>query len=346
MNSGELGKGRKTRGGLWLLCVAGLLVLCGCGEKPEPVETTPVVIGRDIILDPNLNEYLPEKALNGSITVAGSDTLAKIMKSWANAFKAYHPDVLIVVEGDGSSTAPPALISGAAQVGQMSRKMRMQEMMAFGDTYGYAPTEVWVAGDAAAVLVHRDNPIVGMSIPQVDAVFSITRNRGAKDVRTWGDLGLGGDWANKPITLYGRNAASGTYQFFTHDVFLDGEFKPAINELPGSREVVQAVSNDLSGIGYVGVSYLTDEVHVVPLSNWKEDGYYEPTHDNCLNKNYELFRFLRNYLNKKPGTPIDPVLLEFYRFVFSIQGQSIVKEQGYFPLNAAVAEENFAKLLR
>jgi phosphate transport system substrate-binding protein len=241
------------------------------------------------------------------------------MTLWAEGFRATYPNVNIQIEGKGSSTAPPALIEGTAQLGPMSRAMKSDEIDKFEKKYGYKPTEIKVAIDALAVFVHKDNPIKGLNLAQVDSVFSSTYKRGGKPIATWGDVGLTGAWATRPMSLYGRNSASGTYGFFKEHALSKGDFKDTVKEQPGSSSVVQGVASDLGGIGYSGIGYATSG-------------------------DYPLARFLYIYVNKKPNVPMDKLTQEFISFVLSKAGQEIVVKDGYYPLPATVARDNVAML--
>jgi phosphate transport system substrate-binding protein len=166
-------------------------------------------------IDPALPEYRPVEGVSGNLKSIGSDTMNNEMTLWAEGFQAMYPNVQIEIEGKGSSTAPAALIAGTAHFGPMSRPMKAKEIDDFEKRFGYKPTAFRTSIDMLAVYVHKDNPIKGLTFQQVDAIFSKTRKGGLdKDIRTWGDLGLTGEWADKPISLYGRNSASGTYGFF------------------------------------------------------------------------------------------------------------------------------------
>ncbi len=294
-------------------------------------------------VDAKLPTYQRVSGISGNINSIGSDTLNNLMTYWAEGFKALYPNVNIQIEGKGSSTAPPALISGTAQIGPMSRAMKPTEIDAFEKKYGYKPTEIKVAIDALAVYTHKDNPIAGLDLTQVDAIFSSTRKRGGKEVKTWGDLGLTGTWASKPISLYGRNSASGTYGFFKDQVLDKGDFKTTVKEQPGSSAVVQGVASDLGGIGYSGIGYKTSGVKVVPLG--KVAGvHYAPTVENSMSKKYPLSRFLYIYVNKKPGQPLDTLTQEFIKFVQSQEGQKIVVKDGYYPLPSQIVQGTTSKL--
>lgn len=289
-----------------------------------------------VTVDADLESYTQVSGVSGNLNSIGSDTLNNLMTYWAEAFKAKYPNVNIQIEGKGSSTAPPALIEGTAQLGPMSRPMKEEEKDKFEKKYGYKPMEVRVAIDALAVYAHKDNPITGLTMADVDGIFSSTRKRGGKDIASWGDVGLTGDWASKPMSLYGRNSASGTYGFFKDHALKKGDFKATVKEQPGSSAVVQGVGSDLGGVGYSGIGYMTSEVRAVPLAG--EDGtYFEANYENCVKSRYPLARFLYIYVNKKPGVPMDTLTQEFMRFVLSKEGQEIVIKDGYFPLPNALS---------
>jgi phosphate transport system substrate-binding protein len=296
-------------------------------------------------IDAGLEAYKPVSGVSGNLNSVGSDTLNNLMTFWAEGFSALYPNVNIQIEGKGSSTAPPALIEGTAQLGPMSREMKSSEIDLFEKKYGYKPTKVAVAIDALAVFVHKDNPVKGLSLAQVDAIFSVTRKRDGADIKTWGDLGLTGEWAAKPLSLYGRNSASGTYGFFKDNALKGGDYKSSVKEQPGSSAVVQGVASDLGGVGYSGIGYRTSGVRPLPLSE-KGSAYAEPSHENCLNGSYPLARFLFVYVNKKPGQKADPMVDQFIRFVLSQQGQALVLKDGYYPLTADMAKETLDLLAK
>ena len=292
-------------------------------------------------VDPNLHDYAKASGVAGNISSVGSDTLANLMTLWTEEFKRLYPNVNIQVQAAGSSTAPPALTEGTSNFGPMSRKMKDKEIEAFENKHGYKPTAIPVAIDALAVYVHKDNPIAGLSIPQVDAIFSATRKCGfASDITTWGDLGLSGEWAGRAIQLYGRNSVSGTYGYFKKKALCKGDFKNTVNEQPGSASVVQGVTKSINGIGYSGIGYRTSGVRAVPLS--KKDGgeFVEATSANAVTGKFPLARFLYVYVNKHPNKPLPPLELEFVRMLLSKTGQEVVLKDGYVPLPAKVAQKH------
>lgn len=282
-------------------------------------------------LDPKLPAYAKVAGVSGNLNSIGSDTLNNLMTLWAEGFQEVYPNVNIQIEGKGSTTAPPALIEGTSQLGPMSREMTSKEIDQFEKKYGYKPTAIKVAIDALAVFVHKDNPVDSLTLAQVDAIFSKTRKRGAPaDVGDWGVLAAA--WQGKPVSIYGRNSASGTYGFFKEHVLAKGDYKPTVKEQPGTSAVVQGVASDLAGIGYGGIGYLTSGVKALKLADKGEA--IAGTYENCLNKTYPLSRFLFIYVNKKPGEGLPVLVQEFIRFVESKQGQEIVVKDGYFPLKA------------
>jgi len=297
-----------------------------------------------LALDKDLPEYKKVSGVSGNLSSVGSDTLANMMTFWAEEFKRTYPNVNVQIQAAGSSTAPPALTEATSNLGPMSRKMKSREIEAFEKRYGYKPTAVRVAIDALAVFVHKDNPIKGLRIDQVDAIFSNNRKCGAeKDVDRWGDLGLTGDWAGKDVQLYGRNSVSGTYGYFKKKALCKGDFKNSVNEQPGSASVVQSVSASLNGIGYSGIGYKTSGVRALPLSK-KDDNYIEANMENAVSKKYPLSRFLYVYVNKHPNKPLAPMEAEFLKMVLSKSGQKIVEKDGYIPVPNSVVQKEFKKL--
>jgi len=293
----------------------------------------------------DLPTYQKVSGISGNLSSVGSDTLANLMTLWAEEFKRTYPNVNIQIQAAGSSTAPPALSEGTSNIGPMSRKMKSKEIAMFESKHGYKPTAVGVAIDALAVYVNKDNPINGLSIPQVDAIFSSTRKCGAKeDISSWGQVGATGALADKSIQIYGRNSVSGTYGFYKKKALCKGDYKSSVNEQPGSASVVQSVSASLNGIGYSGIGYKTAGVKALAVSKKADGKLVLPTNENALNGTYPLARVLYVYVNKAPNKPIEPVMGEFLKLVLSKQGQEAVVKDGYVPVPAALAAKELAKL--
>ena len=304
--------------GLWLLMFVGL--------------TTTSYAASESMVDPNWKGYARISGISGNLNSIGSDTLNNLMTLWAEGFRKQYPNVKIQIEGKGSSTAPPALIEGTAQLGPMSRKMKGKEVDKFEGKFGYKPMAYPVAIDALAVYVNKDNPIQGMTMEQVDAAFSKTRRRGyAEEVKKWGQLGLNGVWGERPLSLYGRNSASGTYGYFKKKVLKNGDYKDEVKEQPGSASVVQGVTEDRVGMGYSGIGYKTSGVRALPLASKQGGAFVEPTFDNAAQGKYPLARFLYVYVNKAPNQALPPLIKEFLKYVYSKEGQMVVIKDGYFP---------------
>ena len=296
-------------------------------------------------VDPSLPEYKPVSGVSGNLNSIGSDTLNNLMTLWTEGFKTQYPNVRIQVEGKGSSTAPPALIAGSAQLGPMSREMKPTEIDDFKGKYGYPPTAIRVAIDALAIYVNKDNPIQKLTMAQVDAIFGKQRKAGfEKSIVTWGDAGLTGEWASLPISLYGRNSASGTYGFVKEQVLKNGDYKDTVKEQPGSAAVLLGVTEDRAGIGYSGIGYKTSGVRAVPIAKdaGSEAGTVGAT--SVYGGKYPITRFLYVYINKSPKKPLDPLVKEFMKYVLSQQGQQGTLKDGYFPIPSKIATEELAKL--
>jgi phosphate transport system substrate-binding protein len=307
-----------------------------------------LVLGAQALrVDPALPSYQKTSGVSGSLSSVGSDTMNNMMTLWAEAFRKMYPNVKIQVEGKGSTTAPAALIAGTSQFGPMSRQMRAAEIDQFELKYGYKPTEIKTSYDALAVYVNKDNPLEKLTLAQVEAIFSKTRKRGYKaDITTWGQLGLTGDWANKPISLYGRNSASGTYGFFKEHTLKNGDYKNTVKEQPGSASVVQGVTEDRYGIGYSGIGYKTSGVKALALADTDKSAYSSGSYEDVISGKYPLWRFLYIYVNKAPGKSLDPIVLEFVKLIMSKEGQENVVKDGYMPLSAALAKDALAQVIK
>lgn len=308
---------------------AGLAALSASGAVPAQTA-----------VDPDLPQYEKASGVAGNLSSVGSDTLANLMTLWAEEYKRLYPNVNIQVQAAGSSTAPPALTEGTSNLGPMSRKMKDGEIQAFEQKHGYKPLEIPVAIDALAVFVNKDNPVEGLTLPQVDAIFSSTRRCGhPQNISEWGQLGLTGAWETRDIQLYGRNSVSGTYGYFKENALCDGDFRNSVNEQPGSASVVQAIGGSVNGIGYSGIGYVTSGVRALPLAEREGGEYIEATPANAVSGQYPLGRFLYVYVNKHPNKPLEPLVREFVGMILSRQGQQVVVKDGYIPLPAQVADK-------
>jgi len=302
-------------------------------------------LAAQVQVDPALSRYKPVQGVSGSIKSVGSDTLNNLMSLWTEGFKKIYPNIQIEIEGKGSSTAPPALIAGTANFGPMSRKMKDKELDEFEARFGYKPVSLPTSIDMLAVFANKDNPIKGLTLPQIDAIFSKSRKLGlAEEITNWGQLNLEGEWGSLPISLYGRNAASGTYGYFKKHALGKGDYRDSVKEQPGSSAVVQGVSSDRGGLGYSGIGYKTADVIAVPLALDANSPMIPATPEYAYTGEYPLARFLYIYVNHKPGSGLDPLRREFIKYVYSAQGQLDVVKDGYFPVTARIARDTLESL--
>ena len=318
--------------------IAALLLVLSCA-------------GSTIEVDPDLYSYQPSaNPVDGKVTSVGSDTLNNLMTFWTEAFRSTYPSVTTEVQGAGSSTAPPALTEGVSTLGPMSREMKAKELAAFEEVYGYKPTPIPVAIDALAVFVNKRNKIKGLTMQEVDAIFSTTRRCGLRGaIDQWGDLQSDGRPVAKRlrrqnIALYGRNSVSGTYGYFKKVALCKGDYKSSVNEQPGSSAVVQSVGKQLSAIGYSGIGYSTSRVRAVPIAYESGGEYIEASFANAGKGTYPLSRYLYVYVNWPPGSKLPRKEREFLKMALSKQGQELVLKGGYVPLPANIANSFADKL--
>ncbi len=315
--------------------VAGLVGVGGVVNAASAPETSDAGL-----LDPQLPAYEPVAGISGDIKSVGSDTMLNLMSTWAESFGNYYPGVRVQVEGKGSSTAPPALMEGQSQFGPMSRAMEPEEIDEFRAKFGYEPAELRVAIDCVAVFVNKDCPIDEISLGELVEVFSVAGGN-----VTWGDLGATDPaWRSRPVSVYGRNSASGTYKFFKK-MALDGhDFKPTVKEQPGSSGVIQAIASDPYAMGYSGVGYSTPGVKTLRVSVEEGEEAFAPDAEHAVSGDYPLARFLYMYLNFDRLSELDALRAEFIRMVFSREGQEGVLKDGSFPVPAEVAREELERV--
>ena len=304
-----------------------------------------IAVPAAIALDQGLPAYQVVAGIPGHIKSVGSDTLGREMTSWAKAFRNLYPDVRMEIEAKGSATAPQAMLDGTAEFGPMSRPMTAGELGAFEKKYGYPVSSFRVAVDALAVYVNKNNPIPCLTLPQLSGIFSSDRKApGSANIRTWGDLGLTGDWAARPIALYSRNTLSGTYEYFRETALYGGDYKPDVKLLPGSEAVVDGVAGDKFAIGYSGIGYKTDGVRTVPLASYYGATCYDASAEATLSGKYPIARYLYVYINKKPNQPLDALRAEFIKYILSKDGQMQTEKGGFYPITNDIREAELNKL--
>lgn len=281
-------------------------------------------------------EYQRSPGVAGKITSVGSDTLANLMTLWSQEFREMYPQVKFQIQASGSSTAPPALTEGTATIGPMSREMKPSEVRDFVRAHGYPPTVLRVAMDAIAIFVERRNPVEGLTLQQIDAIFSNTRYCGSHTAVThWSQLDLPGEDYQTPIRLFGRNSVSGTYGLFKIMALCDGDFRATVNEQPGSASVVLSVATNKNGMGYAAYGYKTAGVKALSIGE-TPDTLIPLTTQSVRNETYPYARYLYLVVNKAPGKPLPTLEREFIRYVLSKQGQEQVIRDGYFSVREDV----------
>jgi phosphate transport system substrate-binding protein len=288
-------------------------------------------------LDPKIPPYQLVSGLTGALSVAGSETMKPLTETWAKDLKQLYPGLAIKVESEGSEAGLATLLEGKAQIAAMSRRITQQEIVEFKREFGYEPIEVPVAVDALAVFVHKDNPIEGLSLVQLDAMFSKERRRGLQyPINTWADaLLLEEEWTEAPVHLYGGNANSGTASFFKEHVLNGAAFKNTMTVLAGSASVVVELVKDRFGIGFSGIGYQISGIRPVPLASVQGGRYVQPSFQSAMDGSYPLRRNLYLYINRPPKVAAPPSLTEYVKFALSQQGQQIVLARGYYPLPTA-----------
>lgn len=299
---------------------------------------------------------VPEEELN----LVGADIMDEITLGWIKIYRQAYPRLSVTMEARSSGSGVPALTAGIAHMAPVGREALPKEHDDFVKKFGYEPFAIKVAtgslgslGKTATsiVLVAKDNPIAGLTFSQLDAIYSTTRKRGHADINTWGDLGLTGEWANRPIHTYGLKPPNGIEQFFKMQVLLGGEWKTGIQNVKGQRftHAFTVASNDmhtqLGGLTYALLANVTPDVRVVPLAEKDGDPFVAPTIDTVYHHQYPLSRYVYIYVNRPPGKPLEPKIKEFFKVVLSKQGQDVVANEGVFmPLLPEVVKEELAKL--
>lgn len=298
----------------------------------------------------------PEEELN----IVGADVMDEITLGWIKEFREAYPRLSVTMEARASGSGGPALTAGTADLAPVGRELLPAEEKSFVDKYGYKPLAIRVAtgsvgslGKTAAsvVIVDKDNPIKGLTLAQLDAIYSKTRNRGHADISTWGDLGLGGDWANRPIHLYGLKPVNGIEYYLKLNVLEGGDYKDNIQFVKGKgfTHAFTVAAEDMAthpgGLTYALLANVRPNVRVVPLATTDGQPFVLPTVQSVYTHQYPLSRYVYIFVNKKPGEPLQPKIKEFLKLVLSKQGQDVVAKEGvYIPLTPAVVKEELAKL--
>ena len=329
----------------------------------QPAHSERALVAGLPAIDSSVGSYAAQQGVSGNFAIAGSDTLQPIMLKLATAFKDWQPGVKIAVQGGGSDAAVTGFISDQATIRRgdaqqkghivsghvpllaSSRELTEAERGAFRSRRGYDPMEIPIALDAVGIYVNHENPIKGLTMAQVDAIFGADRKRGYPQALTkWGDLGLEQGWSQQPINLHGRDKRSGTRTFFIHEVLLDGRVHPEIKEATGSAMEILEISRDPMGIGYAGIEFQASTVRIVPLALEPGMPFVSPNVQTVMDGSYPLARYLYVYVDKPSNQDLSPDVLAFLRFVNSREGQESIVRSGVYSLPAARIVKNIEML--
>lgn len=305
-----------------------LTAVCGAAEASNNVA----------LLDPNLPFYRPVDKLAGELKLGGSNTMSHVAAVWINSFTTFYPDVKITVDVNGSRDAVNSVQAGETHIGLLSRTISEEEVKAFQEHHGYAPTVVTPCLERTAIYVNTANPIKGLTIAQLDAIFGTECKRGAPEpCRTWGQLGLTGEWASVPVNVHGRTLDTGSQVFMQQAVMLGAALRDDLTTHKSNIGIVEAVAKDKGSIGFGGLSYATGDVRPVPLALHEGQDFVaidSPEADMGL---YPLVRRLQLVVKYDPSKQLEPVQREFIKYVFSQLGQEDVIKAGYQAIPARPA---------
>jgi phosphate transport system substrate-binding protein len=293
-------------------------------------------------VDPELADYQPAGAIAGAVRAVGSSTLTNLLLRWSAEFRRLYPAVDLEVTGGGSETAVPALIEGRADLGPMTRPMSDAEVQRFQARFGYAPTRLTVVIDAIAVYVNKYNPLTRVSFAELDAIYSVRRKSGNPPIRTWGQLGLTGEWAGRMILVKGPSYNQGIYGAFRSLVLAGGDYRLDMRPEPVASSIVQAVATEDGAIGFASHFLAASRTKTLAVARADGGPYVLPTVEQATNGSYPLARKLFIYINRPPGAALAPAVREFLRYICSAQAQEIAARDGNFPLNASLASRECA----
>jgi phosphate transport system substrate-binding protein len=309
----------------------------------------------------------PAQAVAGTIRIWGDENMSTVMRSWEEGFQKNHPEINFETRLIGTTAAMPALYTGFADVAVMGRESNATDDNGFLHVLYYEPLRLELMtgsldvpgkSHALAIFVHKNNPISRMTMAQLEAIFGCEHRRGAKNIRTWDQLGLTGEWKDKPIHLYAYGAETGTGQFFLHQALADSrkmnweyltEFRDIKNSDGSIREsgqqILDALRKDRFGLAVSCGRYATPDVRPVALARQDGGPYYLATKENLVARNYPLTRLTYAFINRPPGKPTDRKVKEFLRYIFSREGrEGVLREGGYLPLSEEAAAEQVKKL--
>jgi len=294
----------------------------------------------------DLPQYVQVEGVKGTLVTEGSTLGNLFFAACRDEFVKLYPQFVLKPNLRGSSAAPKALADGKCQVGVMSRPMSVEEAAAFKKKVGYDATGINFGHGPLVIWVNKYNPIAkrGLTLQELDAIFSRTRKRGGKRIRTWGDLGLTGRWKEMPIVTYAPRKESGDHTFFKVEVLAGGEFAASVKIQPGPSAIANGVGADFGGIGFAGVAFGTKRTVWTPVAKQAGGRFVEPTRENTISKTYPLTRVFYAYIDKKPGASVPLLVREFLAYCVSDEGQEILRRAGGWKMSLERSRKALALL--
>jgi phosphate transport system substrate-binding protein len=346
------------------LTTAGIVALAATGVALQPANALKYAKREhNLKVDPAIPVWTPGPVTvepEEELHVVGADVMDEMTLGWVKMMRKAYPRLSVDMEARASGSGGPALTNGIAELAPVGRELLPAEAEGFRAKFGYDATPFRVAtgsvgslGKTAAsiIMVDKDNPISCLSLQQLDSIYSSTRNRGGPDITTWGQLGLKGAWADRPIHLYGLKSPNGIEWYFKIQVMKMGTYRDGIQFTKGRgfTHAFNVAAEDMKdhpgGLTYALMANITPNTKPVALSNEPGGKCVLPTTQSVYDHSYPLSRFVYIYVNHKPGTKLAPKVKEFLRAALSREGQQQVANDGvYIPLQASVVKEELAKL--
>ncbi|MEZ6057506.1 MAG: phosphate ABC transporter substrate-binding protein [Planctomycetaceae bacterium] len=281
-------------------------------------------------LDPDMPTYRPVSSLKGELRLTGSSTMANVASVWAASFRQFYPEVKITIQTTGSRAAVASVLESSADIGLLSRSINKEERDLYLKARGSEATVVTPCLERIGVYVHKDNPIRGLTLAQIDGIFSEDCKRlNDKPIRTWGQLGFPGAWATQPVMVHGRDDDTGSQVFMQEAVMLGGTVRKDIKTHASNNEMMKGIAADPRSVGFAGHSYETQNVRSVPLSIRPEGPYVAIDSEEADHGQYPLMRPLQLVIDHVPGKELPEIEREFIRYVFSSRGQEDVIKAGF-----------------
>lgn len=306
-----------------------LLLVAGAAAVPALRAQTAQVRAK---VSNTLPHYQPQAKIRTVLEILSSDALAELGEEWAKAFQSFQPEGQIQYRSRPVVEVVKALVEGASALVITGREITAEEAQAFQKKFGFAPMRIPICLDANIVFVHKNNPLNSITLEQLDAIYSRTRLGGAKaPIVVWGDLGVRGDLAKRPINAYARKAGDATRDSFAALAMLRGEFRPGILERDETAQLAEAILGDPAGIAFGPLNSWYTANKVLAVAPFKAEDGRLPTQEMVTSSRYPMPRLYYAYVNRPPGKPLDPALNEALHFMLSQEGQSAAADAGLLP---------------